>query len=66
MIKCEFQMYGLTLVCVADYVDGGRVVVVVVVAVMVYMKVLKQYIWVMRGIFCGRGISGDSVSWHTQ
>ena len=35
-------MYGLTLVCVADYVDGGRVVVVV--AVMVYMKVLKQYI----------------------
>ena len=63
-------MYGLTLVWdehVADYVDGGRVVVVVVVvAVMVYMKVLKQYIWVMRGIFCGRGISGDSVSWHTQ
>ena len=57
-------MYELTLVCVADYVDGGRVVVVV--AVMVYMKVLKQYIWVMRGIFCGRGISGDSVSWHTQ
>ena len=57
-------MYELTLVCVADYVDGGRVVVVV--AVMVYMKVLKQYIWVMRGIFCGRGIPGDSVSWHTQ
>ena len=50
--------------CVADYVDGGRVVVAV--AVMVYMKVLKQCIWVMRGIFCGRGISGDSVSWHTQ
>ena len=57
-------MYGLTLVwgtCVADYVDGGRVVVVVVVAVMVYMKVLKQYIWVMRGIYSAEGGSPEIV-----
>ena len=59
MIKCEFQMYGLTLVCVADYVDRGRVVVVV--AVMVYMKVLKQYIWVMRGIYSAEGGSPEIV-----